>query len=271
MGALNWGVIERLLEETSRKIESITSTGATNAAVLAYGHTVDGMRGARAALENFWRRVSEAARFSPIQRAPLDIFMGNWTLDNSPGYMLFDLASRLLSRYDLNPTNVNPLRDLLEESIDFELLKQSSIKLFIMATNQRPHRFAARVPQRADACGCAAGLGLPAIDAPGGRDRWRRILGWRLFRQSAAHTDHPREPRTRHASGADQSDRAAGVPKTGRDILNRLNEISFNSNLKTELRGIAMFQRLLADEGGLEHASWVEQWANSEFIALPAR
>jgi NTE family protein len=61
------------------------------------------------------------------------------------------------------------------------------------------------------------------------------------------------------------------VPKTGRDILNRLNEISFNSNLKTELRGIAMFQRLLADEGGLEHVSWVEQWANSEFIALPAR
>jgi NTE family protein len=63
--------------------------------------------------------------------------MGNWTLDNSPGYMLFDLANRLLSPYDLNPTNVNPLRDLLEESIDFELLKQSSIKLFIMATNVR--------------------------------------------------------------------------------------------------------------------------------------
>jgi NTE family protein len=136
-GALNWSVIERLLEETSLKIENITGTGATNAAVLAYGYTVDGMKGARAALENFWRRVSEAARFSPIQRAPLDIFMGNWTLDNSPGYMLFDLASRLLSRYDLNPTNVNPLRDLLEESIDFELLKQSSIKLFIMATNVR--------------------------------------------------------------------------------------------------------------------------------------
>jgi NTE family protein len=63
--------------------------------------------------------------------------MGNWTLDNSPGYMLFDLANRLLSPYDLNPTNVNPLRDLLEESVDFELLKQSSIKLFIMATNVR--------------------------------------------------------------------------------------------------------------------------------------
>jgi NTE family protein len=76
-GALTRGVIERLLEESSLKIESITGTsaGAMNAAVLAYGYT---------ALENFWRRVSEAARFSPIQRAPLDIFMGNWTLDNSP-------------------------------------------------------------------------------------------------------------------------------------------------------------------------------------------
>jgi NTE family protein len=55
-GALNWGVIERLLEETSLKIENITGTGATNAAVLAYGYTVDGMKGARAALENFWKR-----------------------------------------------------------------------------------------------------------------------------------------------------------------------------------------------------------------------
>jgi NTE family protein len=47
-----------------------------------------------------------------------------------------------------------------------------------------------------------------------------------------------------------------------RDILNRLNEISFNSSLEKELYGIAMFQRLLADEGGLEDVSWVEQWAN---------
>lgn len=62
-----------------------------------------------------------------------------------------------------------------------------------------------------------------------------------------------------------------GVPKTARDILNRLNEISFNSSLKKELRGIAMFQRLLADEGGLEHVSWVEQWASMRIhrIASP--
>ena len=120
-GAFTWGVLDRLLEEPWLGIDGIsgTSAGAMNAAVLVDGHAKGGAAGARTALEDFWRRVSEAARFSPFRRGPLDVLLGRWTLDSSPIYVAVDLMSRLLSPYDLNPMGKNPLRAILAEAIDF--------------------------------------------------------------------------------------------------------------------------------------------------------
>src|SRR5271166_5387891 len=141
-GAFSWGVLDRLLEEPWLQIEGIsgTSAGAMNAAVLVHGHQTGGVAGARAALETFWRRVSDAARFSPFQRGPMDVLLGRWTLDSSPIYVAMDLMSRLVSPYDLNPRGVNPLRDILAEQIDFHVLAQSPINLFVTATNVRTGR-----------------------------------------------------------------------------------------------------------------------------------
>ena len=91
-------------------------------------------------LENFWRHVSEAARFSPFRRGPLDVLLGRWTLDSSPIYVGMDILSRLVSPYDLNPMGNNPLREILAELIDFKQLAQTPIKLFITATNVRTGR-----------------------------------------------------------------------------------------------------------------------------------
>jgi predicted acylesterase/phospholipase RssA len=111
-----------------------------NAAVLVDGHAKGGAAGARTALENFWRRVSEAARFSPLRRGPLDVILGRWTLDSSPIYVAMDLMSRLVSPYDLNPMGKNPLRAILAETINFERLARAPTKLFITATNVRTGR-----------------------------------------------------------------------------------------------------------------------------------
>ncbi len=83
-GAFTWGVLDRLLEEPWLEIDGIsgTSAGAMNAAVLVYGHQTGGAAGAREALGAFWRRVSDAARFSPFRRGPLDVLLGRWTLDS---------------------------------------------------------------------------------------------------------------------------------------------------------------------------------------------
>ena len=141
-GAFTWGVLDRLLEEPWLGIDGIsgTSAGAMNAAVLADGYAKAGAAGARMALEKFWRRVSEAARFSPIQRGPLDVLLGRWSMDFSPAYIAVDLISRLFSPYDLNPGGANPLHEILANLVDFERLAQPPIKLFITATNVRTGR-----------------------------------------------------------------------------------------------------------------------------------
>lgn len=110
-GAFTWGVLDRLLDEAWLGIDGIsgTSAGAMNAVVLAGGFVADGPAGAKSALSAFWRQVSDSARFSPIRRSPLDVLLGRWTLDTSPFYLAFDLASRVFSPYDLN-FGANPLR-----------------------------------------------------------------------------------------------------------------------------------------------------------------
>ena len=137
-GAFTWGVLDCLLEDGRVDIEAIsgTSAGAMNAAVVADGLMQAGEEGARTALGAFWKAVSESARTSPIRRTPIDALMGSWNLDYSPAFQLFDLMTRVASPYALNPLNINPLRDLLAEQVNFDRVRScDKMKLFISATN----------------------------------------------------------------------------------------------------------------------------------------
>jgi NTE family protein len=193
-GAFTWGVLDRLLEEDWLRFDGIsgTSAGAMNGAVMVDGYAANGPDGARASLETFWRQVSEAARFSPLRRTPLDILLGRWTLDYSPTFIVMDLMSRLFSPYELNPLGSNPLRDILAHCVDFDRLARAPIKLFVTATNVhtgRGHVF------RNDAI-------TPLVRECDSKDTILVQIN----------------PVERH-----------GTPRTARDILNRLNEVSFNS------------------------------------------
>ena len=257
-GAFTWGVLDRLLEEPWLAIAGIsgTSAGAMNAAVLADGWATGGAAGAREALEKYWRSVSRAAAFSPMQRSPLDRLMGRWSLDNSPAYIFTDLMSRLLSPYDLNPTGFNPLRTILAESIDFERLARAPVKLFVTATRVRTGR--GRIFRNAEITAdvLLASACLPtmfrAVEIDG-EPYWDGGYAGNptitpLVRETEAHdtvlvqinpTERPEEPRT------------------AAEILNRLNEISFNSPLAKELRMIALL-RQVADPGNGEGARWAQ-------------
>ena len=255
-GAYTWGVLDRLLEEPWLRIEAIsgTSAGAMNAAVLADGWTADGAAGAKAALDAYWRRVSRAAVFSPFQRTPMDWLLGRWSLDNSPTYLAFDLTSRLFSPYHLNPLDLNPLLGILADSIDFHRLSQSSIKLFITATSVRTGR--GRIFRNAEisadvllASACLPTM-FQAVEIDG-EYYWDGGFAGNptitpLVRESDAHDTilvqiNPRERKE--------------IPRTANDVLNRLNEISFNSPLLKELRMIALL-RQAADPGHGEGARW---------------
>jgi NTE family protein len=255
-GAFTWGVLDRLLEEPWLKIDGIsgTSAGAMNAAVLASGFTKGGAQGARRALETFWRSVSEAARFSPFQRTPLDIIMGRWTLDSSPLYVAFDLAARLFSPYDLNPSGSNPLNDILRDCVDFGRIRDFPIRLFVTATNVhtgrgRVFRNAEITPDVLIASACLPTL-FQAVEIDG-EPYW-----------DGGYSGNPTlTPLVRECKSEDtilvqiNPVERTGTPRLARDILDRLNEISFNATLLKELRMMALL-RQTAGTGNSEGAEW---------------
>ena len=140
-GAFTWGVLDRLLEDARIHIEGIsaTSSGAINATVFAYGLATGGRQGAKRALAGFWRRIGHAASFGPAQASLWDKITGNHSMRLSPSFLLLDLLTRLLSPYELNPLNYNPLRDVLMASVNFATLRTANcpLKLFLSATNVR--------------------------------------------------------------------------------------------------------------------------------------
>jgi NTE family protein len=257
-GAFTWGVLDRLIEEPWLRIDGIsgTSAGAMNAAVLASGYAQGGAEGARAALARYWRYVSDAARFSPFQRGPLDRLLGRWTLDNSPLFVSMDIMSRLFSPYDFNLGGSNPLRGILEKLIDFESIKAGPIKLFISATNVRTGRVRVFRNPEITAEVLLASACLPtlfqAIEIDG-ESYW-----------DGGYSGNPTlTPLVRECESKDtilvpiNPIERPGTPSNARDILNRLNEVSFNAVALKELRMIGLL-RQVADPGNLEGRKWAE-------------
>jgi len=137
-GAFTWGVLDRVLEDERIAIEAIsgTSAGAMNAVALANGMRLGGPNGAKAALEEFWRRVATIGRFGPFPRTPIDRLTAGWNLDTSPAFLGFDILSRLLSPYQFNPFDWNPLRTVLTEQINFTALRTDCRpQVFVTATS----------------------------------------------------------------------------------------------------------------------------------------
>jgi NTE family protein len=123
-GAFTWGVIDRLLEEDNIVIEAVsgTSAGAMNACALVEGLTVGGREAARDKLREYWTAVSRSASLSPFRRGPLDQFAGRWSLANSPWFAWSKALFRQFSPYEFNPFDINPLKNLVESTFDFEAI-----------------------------------------------------------------------------------------------------------------------------------------------------
>ncbi|MBR0900377.1 patatin-like phospholipase family protein [Bradyrhizobium tropiciagri] len=257
-GAFTWGVLDRLMDEPWLRIEAIsgTSAGAMNAVVLASGFMTDGPAGAKSALSAFWRRVADSARFSPIRRSPLDVILGRWTLDTSPFYLAFDLASRMFSPYDLNLAGTNPLQEVLAESVDFRQIASSPIRLFVTATNVhtgrgRVFRNAELTPDVLLASACLPTM-FRAIEIDG-EPYW-----------DGGYSGNPTiTPLVRECDSHDTLLVAVnpverpGTPRSAREILDRLNEVAFNATLLKELRMIALLRQVV-DAGSSEGRKWAD-------------
>jgi NTE family protein len=247
-GAFTWGVLDRLLEEERLDIEGIsgTSAGALNAAIMAQGLVNRGGRqGAKDELDTFWRRISDLARFSPVHRSAVDHVLGNWNIDGSPGAVWLDLVERVFSPYQLNPMNLNPLRDLLVDHLDVAAIQACEwLKIFVCATNVETGH--ARVFQRHEVTldALLASAGLPftfqAVEIDGVPYWDGGYMGNPVIFPLIYHCDS-RDVAIVQINPLVRK----GTPRTANEIVNRVSEISFNSSLIAEMRAIAFVQRLI--------------------------
>ncbi|SDP80982.1 NTE family protein [Ralstonia sp. 25mfcol4.1] len=264
-GAFTWGVIDRLLEDGRLAIEGVsaTSAGAMNAVVLANGLRRGGAAAAREGLHTFWQAIAESAqRYSPLRWIPWLKNSHSFGLNYSPLYAMADMALRVLSPYQFNPYNMNPLRDVLEQQVDFEGLRQACpIRLFLCATNVETGRI--RLFSGADVCveAVLASACLPTL--------FQAVTIDGEFYWDGGYVGNPAifpliyECQTRdvvivHINPIIRR----GVPTTAADILNRLNEVSFNSSLMREMRAIA-FVTALIQQGRVEGEDMKEMLIHS--------
>jgi NTE family protein len=252
-GAFTWGVLHRLLEDPRIQIEGIsgTSAGAMNAAVLACGYAQDGAQGACRLLDTFWHKIAEAGGKSPLQRSPWDRMTNNYRLDNSPSFMIFDLLSRLMSPYQLNPMNFHPLRDVLDEIIDYDLLRHASrIKLFIAATNVRTGKVRLFTSKELSTAALLASACLPFMFQAVEVDGECYYDGGYMGNPCIFPIIYSCESKDIIIVQINPLCREE-VPTTAREIMDRVNEISFNSSLMREMRAIHFVTHLI-DLGALD-------------------
>ncbi len=253
-GAVSWGVADKILEDSRIDVAAISgsSAGAVNAAALAYGLHKDGEAGARATLEQLWREVSKAGTvYSPVRGNPFAHFFGGADLMNAWSYQMFDAVTRAFSPYQLNPFDFNPLKDILTRCIDFDSLRTcKTTQLFIAATNVRSGKVHVFETGDVSVDAVCASTCLPflfkAVEIDGEHYWDGGYMGNPVlypFFYDAPSSDIV----IVHVNPIARED----VPTTAPEIMNRVNEISFNSSLLRELRAISFVHRLL-DDGWLK-------------------
>lgn len=238
-GAFTWGVLDRLLEVDEIVAEGIcgTSAGAVNAVAVAYGLHKGGPALAKEILEKLWKQISKSGSFF-LKPSVWDKYLGNGDIYNSPGYIFYNAISQVFSPYHLNPFNYNPLRDILTELIDFQELRLYNKKrLFICATNVKTNRARVFHNEEISVDTVLASTCLPflfqAVEIDG-----------EFFWDGGYMGNPPISPLIENSNVHDvvlvkiNSINIKEVPKTARDIADRVNEISFNSSLINEMKMI---------------------------------
>ncbi len=245
-GAFTWGVLDRLIEVDELVADAMcgTSAGAINAVVCAYGLHVGGAEKAKQLLEELWRKIAVSGSFF-LKPGLMDKYFGNGDIYNSPGYIWFNAISQFMSPYNFNPFNYNPLRDILNEIVDFkELQLYNKKKLFICATNVKTNRARIFSNKEITVDSVLASACLPflfqAVEIEG-----------EYYWDGGYMGNPPIFPLITNTNVSDvvlvkiNSININSVPTTARDIADRVTEISFNSSLINEMKLIHYRNELL--------------------------
>ena len=247
-GAFTWGVADQFLADDRIEITGLSgaSAGAINAVMIADGLARGGRDEARKRLAEFWRAASTGGHLPPVQRAVADRLFSWLPLASAPLHDWFETMARYFSPYDLNPLNLNPLRDLIDRFVDFKAVQASDIALFVTTTNVHSGRMRVFSRDKITADVVMASAALPylfqAVEIEG-------VPYW----DGGYLSNPPIFPFLRATETQDvvvvqiNPVTRKTTPKTSAEIVNRLNEITFNSALIAELRALDFINRLIDD------------------------
>jgi NTE family protein len=250
-GAFGWGVLDKLMEDGRIEVDamSATSAGAMNATVFAYGYMKGGRDGARQTLETFWRRTSDAGKMSsPVKSTPIDAWLRAFGMQEPMAYRAFEFMTHVMSPYEFNPLNLNPLKTLLTDTVDFDELRTcTSTKLRLCATSVRTGK--ARIfkneeisPEAVLASACLP-LVFQAVEVDGEHYWDGGYIGNPAIYPLIYDAETP-DILIVHINPIVREE----LPRRSADIMNRINEISFNSSLMREMRAIAFVSKLIDDD-----------------------
>jgi NTE family protein len=247
--AFTWGVLDRLLEDERLTYDGITATsaGSVNAVLLADGLALGGRKAARELLRVFWEKMSDMICSSIMAPSFLDKMDPGFGLERSPGFLIVDFISRFMSPYQLNPSDKNPMRDLLNEVVDFERVRrQRLVKLFLSATTVRTGKIAVFTADEITADHVLASACVPfKMRAPkiGSEHYWDGGFMGNPAIFPVIYGCDSCDVLLVHLTPTER----ATLPTDSRAILNRMEEICFNSALMREMRVIAMFTQMIDD------------------------
>ena len=260
-GAFTWGVLDALLEDGRLGFEGLsgTSAGAVNAVALASGWARaqaggrDPREGAREKLAGIWYRVGPLGSLGTLQQQFTRMLWGGLPPELSPGNLIGNALRGVLSPYQVNPLDINPLRKMLEEEIDFEAIAaQRALKVFVSATHVNTGKAVVFTGRQLDARAVLASACLPmlfqAVEIDG-----------EAYWDGGYSVNPALSPLIKECATADlmlvqiNPLSREHTPKTSAEIVDRVNELTFNASLLTQMRAIEFVNRLVA-EGAVSHA-----------------
>jgi len=242
-GAYTWGVIDKLLEDGRINFDGIcaTSAGSINAVVFASGKLKDGHDGARQALYDLWYSISVAGNnmFGPQNMGPLYKKMRSMT------HSMFDTITHMVSPYQFNPYNYNVLREIIEKQVDFDRIKKCKLSnLFISTTNVKTGKVKIFNNKELSIDVIMASTCLPYL--------FQAVKIDDEFYWDGGYMGNPAIfPLFYHGGTNDvliihiNPIVRSNLPTTPEEIMNRINEITFNSSLLAEFRAVAFVNKLL--------------------------
>lgn len=253
-GAFTWGVLDALLEDGRAGIEGLsgTSAGAVNAVALASGWAraeragQDPREGARQALRRLWEQVAAWGSLGAWQRNMVALLWGGLPPELAPTSYLQGALRNLVSPYQANPLDINPLRDLLAEQIDFEAIAHHPhLKVFVSATHVNTGKAVVFSGRKLGVDAVLASACLPmlfkAVEIEG-----------EAYWDGGYSVNPALSPLISQCAAADlvlvqiNPLRRGELPRAPGEILDRINELTFNASLLTQMRGLDFINELVA-------------------------